>query len=111
MDDEAVQDGEELLHLNAEGAVDVARWAAAAYNAKHFDWNLLCGGHEQECVAERWRMVRWLGEMKLLDEPLGYLDSAEDREDCAAVMLTFLWTNIERIAEADGLTPEEVMSR
>ena len=110
MEDEAVQGGEELLRLNVEGAIDVARWGVAAYNSGHFDWNLLCGGDGQECVAERWRLVRWLGEEKLLDEPLKQIEDPDDREAAAAVMLCFLWINLGTIAKNVGVPPEDVIA-
>ena len=103
---------DEELRLLPEGALDVARWVGAAYRAGHFDWNLLCGGNDEENIAERWRMVHWLSEEKLLDDPLSEtdLEGADDKETCAAIMLTFAFEGIRKKAVDFDITPEEVMA-
>lgn len=103
---------EGILRLTPEGALDVARWVGAAYRSGHFDWNLLAGDDSDECIAERWRMVRWLNDMKLLDEPMADSDckTADDKEGGAACMLTFAFVGIRESAFASEVTPEEVMA-
>jgi hypothetical protein len=103
---------DEAIRLTYEGALDVARWVSTAYESGHFDWNLLCGGDEEECVAERWRMVRWLNDMKLLDEPMAGSEckNADDKEGAAACMLTFAFIGIREKALNFDMTPEDVMA-
>lgn len=89
------------LCLTQEGQLDVARWITKAYDSGHFDWRLLCGGDAEESISERWRLVAWLNEEKLLDEPLFDVADPDDREISAAMMLTFFF--------ASGVSPAEVL--
>lgn len=98
---------DEVLALTFEGAVDVARWTCSAWQSGHFDWNLIAGDNSGECVAERWRVVRWWnaeGLLESLDEP-----NVEDRELTAAIMFAFVTANLRATAERENVTPQDWM--
>lgn len=98
---------EDKLYLTGEGAVDVARWTAAAWQSGHFDWNLIAGEDKTENVRERWALVRWLNDQGLLDcldEP-----DPDDRELTAAIMLCFVTTQLRGKSDELGVTPQDWM--
>jgi hypothetical protein len=98
---------DESFMLSFEGAVDVARWSCAAWESGHFDWNLLAGDCSQECIDERWAVVRWLNEMNFL--ACLDVEDSEDREISAALMFAFVTANLREVAERENVTPQDYM--
>jgi hypothetical protein len=96
---------EEYVGLKFEGAVDVARWTCKAWESGHFDWNLLAGGSEEENVAERWRVIRWLNDECCLD--CLHIADSDDREMSAAIMFFFFLSSLRERAGQEGITPQE----
>jgi len=101
------EDGE-TWRLNEEGMVDVAHWVVTAWESGHFDWDLICGGSGDDQLAERWRLVHWLNEEKMLDEIAElYEGSDESYEIGAAILLTFFMHSVSVHSQEMGMRPTD----
>lgn len=124
--DEELDD--DVHRLLPDAQVIVARWIALAIEQGGFDWDLLCTmALREDAVAERYRLVYFLNEMRCFDdlELPDYPDLWEDdgeieeenritvlglKADFGAILLTFFFNSISNVALAEGVLPSQLIA-